>query len=266
MAEPATLLRRTTDSDDGEIAYFVAGNEHRGVPIVLLPGFQSDSTSWVRSGYLPLLSDRRVLLVDVLGHGESAKPHDESCYSAQRTVDQIRAVLDDEGIEQAIIWGFSRGGIIAALCGELMPERCHAVVMGGAPLGRATAVTHPPLDAGEPLLAAGDWAGWWANFPVPIPQWMQDAFAEANDPEALAAALRGMRSWAAATQGRELEPRVATLSYWGTGEVFADLLRDELAGTAVVTHEGDWAGHAETMMDAAGVVAVVSAFLEQHAP
>ena len=55
---------------------------------------------------------------------------------------------------------------------------------------------------------------------------------------------------------------VPRFAYYGQGEVFADQLRDVLATSDAVVFEGPWTGHAETMMDAEGVVAAVRSFLD----
>ena len=254
---------RSVSTTDGTIAYTSYGGAgSEGPPIVLLPGFQSNAASWVERGYLPLLSDRWVLTIDPLGHGRSDTPHDEKHYTSDRVVAHVQAVLDQERIDAAIIWGFSRGGIIAALCGALLPGRCAAIIMGGSPLGGASAITHPPLAEAEPLLAAGDWASYWATFPVPLPENLKQQFSKANDPRACAAIIRAMLLWEQEVPRHGLEPTgVPALAYFGSGEVFSDELRAELIANNVSFFEGAWAGHAETMADCDGVVTIVEAFL-----
>lgn len=210
------MERRTAESDHGSIAYTVTGDVDRNA-IVLLPGFQSDQTSWASQGYLDLLSDFRVLNVDPIGHGRSARPHDEAAYTSASVVGHLAAVLDAERIETAHVWGFSRGGFIAGLFSELASERCSSAIMGGTPLGAATSVTAPFLAAGEPHLAEGDWAGYWSTYPVPLPAAITEHFEKSNDPQANAAAIRAMTHWPTELPGFGLNPSsIQRFAYFGT--------------------------------------------------
>lgn len=257
------MQHRATETEHGLIAYTVTGDVD-GQAIVLLPGFQSDQNSWSSRGYPELLADYRVLNVDPVGHGRSARPVDEQAYSADAVVRQVESVLDAEDIERAHIWGFSRGGFIAALCAELAPNRCASAVMGGTPLGAAADLTAPMLAAGEPFLAAGDWLGYWASYPIPLPTALIEHFERSNDPRANAAAIRAMANWPTEVPGFGLNAsRIPRFVYFGQGEIFADALRTAVQSCDVDWLEGPWQGHAETMMDANGVVIAVRDFLQR---
>ena len=248
-------------TSEGTIAFSVHGD---GEPLVLLPGFQSDRTGWrAPNDYLALLDGFQVINVDPLGHGKSAMSHDEADYAADRVVAHVVAVLDEVGVDRAHVWGFSRGGLIAALCAEIAPERCRSAVLGASPVGAAFEATMRALAAGEAPLAVGDWATYWDTWPAPLPDFLKQHFERTNDPKALAAALRAMPQWSTARPRFGLTATDAPrLAYFGRGEVWADAQREELAsGIGLTVHEGDWPGHAETMLDAEGVVAVVAPFL-----
>ena len=259
------MERKTANSEHGPIAYTVTGDAD-GQVIVLLPGFQSDQTGWSSRGYHELLSDYRVLNVDPIGHGRSATPHDESAYTTDAVVGHVVSILDAEQVDSAHIWGFSRGGFIAGLCSELVAERCSSAIMGGTPLratGAAPTTASEEMDRGVRCLADGDWAGYWASYVIPLPDAVKERFEKTNDPRANAAAIRAMRRWSTEVPGFGLNPTsVPRFVYFGSGEVFAGELRDALVGTDAKIFEGPWAGHAETMMDPEGVVAVVRSFLE----
>lgn len=258
------MERQTANSAHGSIAYTVTGAAD-GQVIVLLPGFQSDQTGWSSRGYHELLADYRVLNLDPIGHGRSAQPHDESAYTTDAVVGHVVSVLDAEQVDRAHIWGFSRGGQIAGLCAELVPDRCSSAIMGGTPLrvpGAPTTVNEA-MDRGVECLADGDWDGYWASYAIPLPAEVKERFEKTNDPKANAAAIRASRRWSTEVPGFGLNPTsVPRFAYFGQGEVFADQLRDALATSDAVVFEGPWTGHAETMMDAEGVVAVVRSFLE----
>ena len=243
----------------GEIAYQVQGS---GEPLLLIPGFLGSSAGWLMAGYPDHLTDFQLILIDPLGHGASAKSYDPSDYSIANTVEQVCAVLDAVGVERVAAVGFSRGGLIAAQLTSRAPERVSAAVFGGVPLGRAVKFVLEQQRAGLEPLRSGDWETYWRSFPVPIPPAMQDAFSQSNDPRALAAALEAMLEWGDEEPDLGVaDSSVPRLAYFGTGEVFADVLRDTLNECGLRYVERDWSGHAETMMDAAGVSTIIREFL-----
>lgn len=83
--------------------------------------------------------DHRVLLPDLFGHGESAKPLGDYSLSAHAAA--MRDLLDHLGIEQVTLVGHSLGGGIAMQFFYLFPERVERLVLvssGG--LGREVSV------------------------------------------------------------------------------------------------------------------------------
>ena len=107
---------------DYELAYEVHGDS--GVPCVLLHGLLLDSlvnrslaARFVTQGY-------RVILLDLLGHGESDKPTDPREMRVDFFADQTLALLDHLGIEKALVGGVSLGAITALQVAAQAPERC----------------------------------------------------------------------------------------------------------------------------------------------
>lgn len=252
----------TAQIGEHNIAYFDDG---AGRPLVLLPGFQSNAGRWRGFGYHEAFPHRRLVAIDPLGHGQSSHSSNASDYTAKEVVAHVVGVLDELGIDRAAIMGFSRGGAIAALCAELAPERCSAVVIGASPLGAAQDLTHPLLQRGVRALAANDWDAYWSGYPIPLPHAIRDYLESTNHAPSNAAAIEGMIGWRQEYPRFGLDPSpVPRLAYFGSGEVFADDLRSELVANDVEFVEADWAGHAETMADAAGVARIVAPFLERH--
>lgn len=247
----------------GHVAYSVSGD---GVPLVLLPGFQTASRSWQEpSDYLGLLAGFKVIRIDPLGHGDSSRSHDEADYTSDNVVGHVTAVLDAESIDRAHIWGFSRGGQIAALCAELTPQRCLSAVLGATPLGTAWDIATKEIVELEPYLASGDWDSYWAQWSGNVDPVIRERLEERNDPQANAAALRASLKWA------DEHPRfglnrcqVPRLAYFGPGEPWAKDLRRELATSDLTVHEGPWQEHTDTLFDAHRVVAIVVPFLRSH--
>ena len=113
------------------IAYDIVGT---GAPIVMLHEFGESSGFWREFGYLEacLAHGRRVVLVDLRGHGDSSKPCDPTAYGAVNCSRDVLAVLDDAAIERADFLGYGIGGRIALDIAAFTPERVRAVAAGGA--------------------------------------------------------------------------------------------------------------------------------------
>ena len=133
-------------------------------PVVLVHGFASSfDRGWRQLGWVDLLEDagRRVVGVDLLGHGDAPKPHDPAAYAdvGARVVD----VLPGEPVDAV---GFSAGGLVLLDVASRHPERfARLAILGlGANLFR-------PRDPDDPLRQA------FARFVT----------TEGNDPVALAA-------------------------------------------------------------------------------
>ncbi len=69
-----------------------------------------------------------VLCVDMLGHGRSDRPEDPLEYSMTAFGEQIIALLDDRGIEQAVIGGTSLGANASLEVAVLAPDRVRGVI------------------------------------------------------------------------------------------------------------------------------------------
>jgi len=253
-------MAESVETEQGTIVYSVTGE---GAPLVLLPGFMSNRTGWLApTNYIDLLDGFQVINIDPLGHGKSTQSHDHADYTAQLVVDHVVAVLDEVGIDSAHVWGFSRGGMIAALMTELVPERCRSITMAATPLGGANTSVLAQISAGEPLLAEGDWDSYWELYPLPLPKFLTDFIEKSNDHVACAAVIRGMVRWQRQVPGFGLrDTGVPRFAFFGSGESFADELRDELKANDVPMYEGEWKGHAETMLDAAGAVQLFRNFV-----
>jgi 2-succinyl-6-hydroxy-2,4-cyclohexadiene-1-carboxylate synthase len=83
--------------------------------LVLLHGFTGSAEGW--RDLLPLLErpERRLIALDMLGHGHSDAPEDPRRYSIEHCQADILAVLEALGIGpgEAIMLGYSMGGRIA---------------------------------------------------------------------------------------------------------------------------------------------------------
>jgi pimeloyl-ACP methyl ester carboxylesterase len=141
-------------------------------------------------GYVSEFADQfRVVAVDPLGHGQSDKPHDPDAYDAAGVTADLVAVLDSAGIQQALIWGYSRGGWIAYGLAASHPDRVAGIVIGGFAVHAAEAEV-ASQSAWFDHLSRADWGGFWRTLGVEDPAPLR-ALEEQNDPLAIAAAVAG---------------------------------------------------------------------------
>ncbi len=69
-----------------------------------------------------------VLTVDLLGHGRSDRPDDPLEYSMTAFGEQVISLLDDLGIEQAVIGGTSLGANVSLEVAAMAPERVRGII------------------------------------------------------------------------------------------------------------------------------------------
>lgn len=72
---------------------------------------------------------RRVLLLDLLGHGRSAKPRHASEYRIDRYAEQALALLDHLHVPAAVLGGVSLGANVSLFAASTHPERVRGLVL-----------------------------------------------------------------------------------------------------------------------------------------
>ena len=94
----------------------------RGPLVVLVHGIPEFWYSW-RQQMEPLAAAGfRVVAVDQRGFNRSDKPHDREAYATQHVVEDVAAVIRQEGYEKAHIVGHDSGALVAWLFATLHPE------------------------------------------------------------------------------------------------------------------------------------------------
>ncbi|WP_157546373.1 alpha/beta fold hydrolase [Hamadaea tsunoensis] len=99
-----------------------------GAPaLVLIHGLGGSSRWW--DGVVPALArSRHVVRVDLLGHGDSAKPADAD-YSIPAQARRVGQVLDQLHIQHAVLVGHSTGGYVATSLAEQRPGLVDALAL-----------------------------------------------------------------------------------------------------------------------------------------
>jgi pimeloyl-ACP methyl ester carboxylesterase len=161
MADPP--VHRFPAHDGLDLAYRELGD---GRPVVLLHGFTSSSSQWIRHGPAITIAEHgyRVILPDLRGHGDSARPHDPVSYPPDALADDGLALIDWLGLDDYDLGGYSFGARIvlrmlvrgarparAIVAGQGLDATSRATSRGGRYRRVLTALSHgEALEAGSP--------------------------------------------------------------------------------------------------------------------
>lgn len=95
-------------TSDGAQLWFQVRGEPGETPVVLLDGLGCDGFIW-RYLWEPLAQRRRVLHWNYRGHGRSTVPPDDSRVGVEYVCDDLNALMDHVGVDQAVLIGHSMG-------------------------------------------------------------------------------------------------------------------------------------------------------------
>ncbi|HUA74682.1 MAG TPA: alpha/beta hydrolase [Solirubrobacteraceae bacterium] len=101
----------------------------RSRPIILVHGLLLSQLMHQRLAEDLAARGNRVITVDLLGHGESDRPRDMWRYSMHFFAEQVVALMDHLGIEQAVVMGTSLGANTALEMALDHPERLRGMVI-----------------------------------------------------------------------------------------------------------------------------------------
>jgi pimeloyl-ACP methyl ester carboxylesterase len=140
----------------------------------------------------------RVVLLDLLGHGRSDKPRHAGPHRMDLYADQVLCLLDELGVDQAVLGGVSLGTNVSLLTAVRAPERVRGLVLEMPVLEwaiPAAALVFLPLlfevHYGRTFLRAVSWAA--SRLPRsgigPLDSFVS---AAASGPDEIAAVLHGV--------------------------------------------------------------------------
>ncbi len=134
MANPQTSLpvHHFRGPDGVDLAYRDLGE---GRPLVLIHGYVSNAlVNWVRYGHAAKLAAAgyRVIMPDLRGHGDSAKPHDPAAYPPDILAEDGLALVRHLGLADYDLGGYSLGGrtTVRMLARGARPARAIVAGMG----------------------------------------------------------------------------------------------------------------------------------------
>lgn len=209
------------------LAYVEMGNTD-GKPTLLIHGYTDNSRSW--SLLAPYLKDRRLLAIDLRGHGKSDAP--QCCYGYADFASDAALFLEAMGIAKADVIGHSLGSLTAQLLAAQHPEKVDHLVLissttgiGGGPgswLWDNIMPLTPPIDPNGQFMK-----DWYAN-PNPVDE---DFIAR----ERAESAAVPIHVWKGVLWGTVIDDltliaplvKAPVLVLWGEKDAFFDLSHQE---------------------------------------
>lgn len=175
-----TAATRHFNARDGvDLAWHETGE---GRPVVLLHGLFSDAdTNWIRYGHAAEIASRgfRVIMPDLRGHGQSAKPHDPARYPPDILADDGLALIAHLALTDFDLGGYSLGGrtVVRMAAKGAAPRR---LIIGGMGLQGITDTGARTEQFKRVLTGLG-------SHERGSPEWLAEAFLKTTggDPEAL---------------------------------------------------------------------------------
>jgi pimeloyl-ACP methyl ester carboxylesterase len=112
---------------NGYAIHYTDDGPREAPAVVLIHGFASSIFTWRHTKAALLAAGYRVIAVDQLGSGASARPA-EPIYTTQTQAEMVVGVLDALGVRRAHFVGHSFGGRVAMQIALLAPERVQSLV------------------------------------------------------------------------------------------------------------------------------------------
>ena len=202
-------------------------DQGKGPPVVVVPGLQG-RWEWAKPALEALARTCRAISYSLSGDIGSGRKNSRA-RGFEDYVEQLVEVLDDKGLQRAVICGVSYGGFVALRYAARHPDRVSALVLASAP--------------GPGWRPSAQQAGWLSR-----PWWSTPAFLATSPmrvwPEVSAAlqpfasrvtfvARQGLRCAAAPM----LPPLMASRVACASGIDFHDDCRDVTAPTLVISGE-----------------------------
>jgi pimeloyl-ACP methyl ester carboxylesterase len=136
------VAERVTVLDGVPVAYRMWGSSPNGRGIVLVHGGAAHSRWWDHIG--PLLTvDRRVIAIDLSGHGDSGR---RESYSFDGWAREILAVAADAGLDAPTVIGHSMGGVVTLRLAALFGSRIEGAVVIDSPVRNPAPEQHAAQD------------------------------------------------------------------------------------------------------------------------
>ncbi|MFT8319778.1 MAG: 2-succinyl-6-hydroxy-2,4-cyclohexadiene-1-carboxylate synthase [Bacillus sp. (in: firmicutes)] len=109
----------------------------QGVPLLLLHGFTGESSTW--HPFIPMWKkDFQLIMIDIIGHGKTASPLNESKYNIVVAAKHLVEILQALQINSIYLLGYSMGGRLALTFSILYPHYVQKLILESASPGLKT--------------------------------------------------------------------------------------------------------------------------------
>jgi proline iminopeptidase len=123
-------------SDEQFDLYYVRAGRKSNHPLVVIPGGPRVASVQLYRGFRRRAAAKGLDVIMIEHRGVGLSRHDDAgadlppeALTVDQVVDDVAAVLDDAGVDKAVMYGTSYGTYIAAGVGVRHPDRVHAMVL-----------------------------------------------------------------------------------------------------------------------------------------
>jgi pyruvate dehydrogenase E2 component (dihydrolipoamide acetyltransferase) len=266
-ADADTVKPRELEAAGLRLRYLELG-QGDSVPVLLLHGFGADLNTWMFM-QPALAEERRVIALDLPGHGGSAK--DVGSGTAERLTDAVEGAVDALGIDRVHLVGHSMGGAIAASLALRRPELAASLTLI-ASAGLGPGINTVFLDGfvrASRRRETVEVLSLLVHDPALVSRTMVEDVLRYKRLDGVAAALAKIAdAWfAAGRQSLDLTPQIVTLErpvqiVWGREDRVIPVSHAEALADRRPVHILEQAGHLPHMEKAGEVNRLVKQFIE----
>ncbi|GAB3751374.1 alpha/beta fold hydrolase [Microlunatus parietis] len=132
-----------------DLYYEILGEDRPGPPLIMLHGGALTFRLSFEALLPALTAERKVIGVELQGHGHTADS--DRPFSLRQCAEDVIALLDQLGIEQADFFGYSLGGLVSTEVAVLAPGRVGRLVLAASHFGSTRGKAYYPEITGLDL-------------------------------------------------------------------------------------------------------------------
>ena len=193
----------------GNVQYFI-DVQGEGFPLILLHGFTGEGSTWT-STVNQLKEKRKLVCIDIIGHGRSDSSEDLNRYDIMSVAKDIEQIIESFKWNTVDILGYSMGGRLALSYAMEYPHRVRKLILESSSPGLKTEEERRNRQIKDHKLAQfildegiENFVDYWENIPLfspqkSLPESKQQEIRKQrlqNSPTGLANSLKGMGSGA----------------------------------------------------------------------
>ncbi len=123
------MKEKLIETNNGKIFYYTDILSSQDPTVVFLHGLSSNHTTWLNAAEILRKNNTNSIAPDLRGHGLSDKTKKRTLYSFSVFSDDIKKIIDNEGLSKIILVGYSYGGSIAIDFAIRYPEVMDGLIL-----------------------------------------------------------------------------------------------------------------------------------------